>query len=452
MDVVVVVVLLSVVVVLPDDVTLCSIDLAAPIISSSLSRPLLLLVPLPPPVLYPELLPSLLLLLLIALLLVLLLVVVIPVLTPQYSIPRCNKSLTIADRLFHGIYPITDQRNHENINFNVQAMFPLAENIHDDDDDDINDEEVINMNERGRYERGRFYGWGPRGPRRNPVAVPRLPQVPHPLPDRRNHENINFNVRGMIPRAENIHEDNDDDIGDEEVNNMNERRRFLGWRRRNNNNNNNNQNRPRHNLNRLEDRLLRHRRNRHAAEQLVQDHLDAQGQQQQQQQQQLQDPVNGTIVNNEDERQLQEVEFQYMNKLLKVLTSNVVSTVVHRQPKRRNIRRIQSYNEEVERNVTVSSGVSAVGMNSTPASTSLNCAHVHDYNGRLPLHFAIERGITLSTGLREIMNANLDALFEPDGNTRVYPFALARHDVNLSYSLLKEFPAVMKSVIKEMQK
>ena len=85
----------------------------------------------------------------------------------------------------------------------------------------------------------------------------------------------------------------------------------------------------------------------------------------------------------------------------------------------------------------------------TPTTITINCAQIKDRNGRLPLHLAIEGGMTLDD-LQDIILANMNALLEPDGLTGFYPFTLARDDINASYSLLLQNPAVMENVVKAM--
>mmetsp|Transcript_10244 Transcript_10244/g.15381 ORF Transcript_10244/g.15381 Transcript_10244/m.15381 type:complete len:637 (-) Transcript_10244:212-2122(-) len=89
-------------------------------------------------------------------------------------------------------------------------------------------------------------------------------------------------------------------------------------------------------------------------------------------------------------------------------------------------------------------------ISSTPTTITMNCAQMKDSDGRLPLHLATELGMSLDNGLEDIIHANMNALLEPDGFTGFYPFALARDDVNVSYSLLLQNPAVMENVVKAM--
>ena len=83
-------------------------------------------------------------------------------------------------------------------------------------------------------------------------------------------------------------------------------------------------------------------------------------------------------------------------------------------------------------------------------NTTYNCAHLKDEDGRLPLHLAAEMGVVESEGLREIIDANVDAVQEPDGLTGLFPFALARGDLNTCFSVLLQNPAVMDDVTRRL--
>ena len=48
-----------------------------------------------------------------------------------------------------------------------------------------------------------------------------------------------------------------------------------------------------------------------------------------------------------------------------------------------------------------------------------------DKDGRLPLHVAIDKGLYWEGGIKEIAEANYDAISEIDEVTGLYPFMLA---------------------------
>jgi len=75
----------------------------------------------------------------------------------------------------------------------------------------------------------------------------------------------------------------------------------------------------------------------------------------------------------------------------------------------------------------------------------VQCAQVKSHDGRLALHFASERGLSSSDGLKDIWNAFPDAVLEPDGATALFPFALTstRCDLNTTFEILIRNPAVM---------
>jgi len=75
----------------------------------------------------------------------------------------------------------------------------------------------------------------------------------------------------------------------------------------------------------------------------------------------------------------------------------------------------------------------------------VQCAQVKSHDGRLALHFAAERGLSSSDGLKDIWNAFPDAVLEPDGATGLFPFALTstRSDLNTTFEILIRNPAVM---------
>jgi len=81
-----------------------------------------------------------------------------------------------------------------------------------------------------------------------------------------------------------------------------------------------------------------------------------------------------------------------------------------------------------------------------------NCARIKDRNGRLPLHYACEQGLSIaasvSGGLKDIINAHPEAVLEPDGLTDLFPFALVlmHNDLDTAYEILLRNPAVMDFV------
>ena len=87
-----------------------------------------------------------------------------------------------------------------------------------------------------------------------------------------------------------------------------------------------------------------------------------------------------------------------------------------------------------------------------PNKITINCAQLPNQDGRLPLHLAIERGLSVEEGLEEIIQANRDALEERDGFTGFYPFVLARNNMDLCYSLLSQYPAVTGNLLKAIRR
>mmetsp|Transcript_18436 Transcript_18436/g.22574 ORF Transcript_18436/g.22574 Transcript_18436/m.22574 type:complete len:729 (-) Transcript_18436:176-2362(-) len=83
-------------------------------------------------------------------------------------------------------------------------------------------------------------------------------------------------------------------------------------------------------------------------------------------------------------------------------------------------------------------------------ATSENCAQMKDRYGSLPLHFAVERAMTMEQGLEDIIKANRDAVTLPDGCTGIYPFALARNNLDVSFELLRDNPGVMGNILQDM--
>jgi ankyrin repeat protein len=83
-----------------------------------------------------------------------------------------------------------------------------------------------------------------------------------------------------------------------------------------------------------------------------------------------------------------------------------------------------------------------------------NAAFVRDHDNRLPIHHAVERGMSWSNGLKDIVDANPTAVSEIDCKTCLYPFLSAAIssgggvisccDLNSLYSLLQMNPELTK--------
>ena len=153
---------------------------------------------------------------------------------------------------------------------------------------------------------------------------------------------------------------------------------------------------------------------------------------------------------NQEQQQLREVEVEYMKGLLQILLTDVTLTAPPQCSFNRSIlspisptRPILLPNMSMRCSTSTSSG---------PIAITINCAHIKDEDGRLPLHLAVERGLSLSEGLKEIIDANINGLLEPDGITGFYPFALAQDNLNASYSLLLQNPAVIENILRERNK
>mmetsp|Transcript_24862 Transcript_24862/g.37153 ORF Transcript_24862/g.37153 Transcript_24862/m.37153 type:complete len:458 (-) Transcript_24862:68-1441(-) len=74
------------------------------------------------------------------------------------------------------------------------------------------------------------------------------------------------------------------------------------------------------------------------------------------------------------------------------------------------------------------------------------------YNNRLPLHFAVDLGITWSDGLKEITESNKAAVSILDRDTGLYPFMIAAQHKNNplhdTYYLLRQNPSVLDHIMK----
>ena len=168
--------------------------------------------------------------------------------------------------------------------------------------------------------------------------------------------------------------------------------------------------------------------------------------------------VDNNNENNGEEETLREVESEFLKELLIILLVNETKTLpskhsgslrslpsIHNGSKCQSIYPIQ-YSHMPKHNPAGRTRSS----DSSPTSVTINCAQIKDNDGRLPLHFAVESGLTLADGLGDLLDSNMSALLEPDGITGFYSFALARNDVNLCFSLLLQNPAVMENVTKEI--
>lgn len=92
-------------------------------------------------------------------------------------------------------------------------------------------------------------------------------------------------------------------------------------------------------------------------------------------------------------------------------------------------------------------------MNQNKTKNFTNCAKVEDYQNRLPIHYAAEKGL-FTDAFQDILTANPEAVCEADGWTKLYPFALAASAkaespqlrslrLDASFDLLLRNPSVM---------
>jgi hypothetical protein len=74
-----------------------------------------------------------------------------------------------------------------------------------------------------------------------------------------------------------------------------------------------------------------------------------------------------------------------------------------------------------------------------------------DYNGRLPLHLALSKGLTWHTGIRDIIFSSPGVLDQKDPDSGLIPFLQAASgdycDLSAVYSILSEDPAVIGNLI-----
>jgi hypothetical protein len=75
-------------------------------------------------------------------------------------------------------------------------------------------------------------------------------------------------------------------------------------------------------------------------------------------------------------------------------------------------------------------------------------AAIVSFNGKLPLHFAIESGCSWENGLEAVFYAHPEAMQSLDCSTGLYPFMIAaaddQSDLNSLYSLIREGPELLK--------
>ena len=151
-------------------------------------------------------------------------------------------------------------------------------------------------------------------------------------------------------------------------------------------------------------------------------------------------------------KSLIEVAIQYIikNNHSKT-TTTTTSTTLHNEPK------VKQQCRDIIQIIIESKPLSS-------NNKSLSFVHSKDDNGRLPLHYACELGLSWDDGLKDILCANKNAVQKIDGKTSLYPFMLSavslepnndledcsrdrkECDINVIYQLLRKQPNIINNM------